>query len=455
MNNALEQYIKLFDDNRQLIDDGSCEPMNLERDSARKLVGFRLPEKGDEGYEKTSINDMFAPDYGVNLGRLSLPCNIAETFRCSVPNVSPLVVVVQGDSIAATTPKLADYAADGLTVCSLREAADRFPSELRKYYNKIAQNSSASQAALSTTHLNTMLAQDGIFIRIANGCHFSNRPIQIVNVTPTDTPTLLFRRVLIVAEKDSSSSILFCEHSQGAPDVTCAVSQVVEVVVEDNARVEICEIEETCGNIRRLNQVYVSQQTANSVKMTTATLQNTLTRNEFYVDLLGAHADCQLYGMAIGSDRQHIDNLTRITHHSPDCDSNQLFRFVLDGQAVGAFEGGIEVKPTAPGTRAFQRNNNILADDNARMFANPLLIINNDDVKCSHGATTGQLDRQALFYMQTRGIPFEEARTMLMQAFMVDVVDSVGLQPLRDRLRYLVERRFSGKGHNCATCSAR
>lgn len=158
--------------------------------------------------------------------------------------------------------------------------------------------------------------------------------------------------------------------------------------------------------------------------------------------------------MAIGSDRQHIDNSSSVVHTGTYGRSNQLFKYVLDDEATGSFGGSIEVAHCSRFVEAYQSNRNILASTSARMHTKPQLLIYNDDVKCSHGATTGQLDDRALFYMRTRGIPEAEARRMLMQAFMVDVIDSIALEPLRDRLRHMVERRFTGDRASCRECPA-
>ncbi len=149
----------------------------------------------------------------------------------------------------------------------------------------------------------------------------------------------------------------------------------------------------------------------------------------------------------------HVDNNSSVVHSAPRCHSDQLFKYVLDGASTGAFEGSILVKESAPYTEAYQSNRNILASAEARMHCKPQLVIYNDEVKCSHGATTGQLDTDALFYMRQRGIPEAEARTMLMQAFMVDVIDSVRIPGLNERLRHLVDRRFSGTLGDCPGCN--
>ncbi|MDE5635454.1 MAG: SufD family Fe-S cluster assembly protein, partial [Muribaculaceae bacterium] len=185
------------------------------------------------------------------------------------------------------------------------------------------------------------------------------------------------------------------------------------------------------------------------------TLHNGVTRNEYRVTIIGDECECHLDGMAVASGSQHIDNSSDVRHAACRSTSRQLFKYVLDDQSTGAFEGSIVVEPGARFTEASQTDRNILASRGARMHTKPQLLIYNDDVKCSHGATTGQLDDRALFYMQSRGIPREEARMMLMQAFMTEVVDTVRVESVRDRLRHLVERRLAGYDAHCNDCGAK
>jgi Fe-S cluster assembly protein SufD len=177
------------------------------------------------------------------------------------------------------------------------------------------------------------------------------------------------------------------------------------------------------------------------------------TRNGYDIDIVGDGCETLLAGMAIGTDRQHVDNCSNINHRASHCHSSQLFKYVLDDESTGAFEGSILVAPNATYTEAYQSNRNLLASTSAKMHTKPQLVIYNDEVKCSHGATTGQLDAAALFYMRSRGISEKEARLMLMQAFMVDVIDTVRMEGLRDRLRHLVEKRFYGQQMLCGECS--
>ena len=182
------------------------------------------------------------------------------------------------------------------------------------------------------------------------------------------------------------------------------------------------------------------------------TLYNGTTRNTTEVLLAGEGAEIRLCGMAIEDKNQHVDNHTTIDHAVPNCTSNELFKYVLDDQSVGAFSGLVLVRPGAQHTSSQQTNRNLCATRDARMYTQPQLEIYADDVKCSHGATVGQLDENALFYMRQRGIPEREARLLLMFAFVNEVVDTIRLDALRDRLHLLVEKRFRGELNKCQGC---
>lgn len=183
------------------------------------------------------------------------------------------------------------------------------------------------------------------------------------------------------------------------------------------------------------------------------TLMNGATRNNFVVDLAGDHTELRLLGMAIADGDRLVDNHAVVTHSAHGGHTDELFKYVVDDRAVGAFSGLIKVCPGAEKTEAYQSNKNICASPTAKMYSKPQLLIDCDDVKCSHGSSTGQLDGNALFYMRSRGIPESEARLMLMQAFMHDVIDGVRLESLKERLRRLVEARMCGDRPSCRECA--
>lgn len=447
--NALDQYIDLYTGNAAVVNGHSADVLNAARDgalAALRRVG-RLPRKGDEGYEKVSVDEMFAPDFGVNIARVNIPVDLAEVFHCGVLTASTWLGAVANDKFVPTQSLLRNLP-EGVTVMSLAKAAEENPGLVGKYYNRIA-STVRGEAPLA---LNTLLAQDGVFIHVAKGVKAS-KTMQIVNLLSSPVPLMAVRRVLIVAEEGSEINILFCDHSRG--DAACHVSQVVEAYVGRDARINICDMEESSERTSRFSQLFAEQHGGSRLKVNGLTLLNGTTRNEYYITQKGDRCETSLDGMAIGNGSQHIDNFSDLRHTCDHGHSNQLFKYVLDGKASGAFEGSITVEDGARFNEAYQSNRNILASREARMHAKPQLLIYNDDVKCSHGATTGQLDQNALFYMRQRGIPLAEARTMLMQAFMMDVIDNVGIDGLSERLRHLVEKRFKGEDMMCADCNAR
>lgn len=444
MDNALNQYINLYKENSKLIDDNSAPVLNaLRPDALQSLDGAHLPTRHTEGFEKTSIEEMFAPDYGVNISRVNIPVDVTDTFRCDVPNLSTLLGFVINDSFHPAS-KLESKLPEGVIFTSLRKAAVEYPELVGRYYGSVAPLGDASVA------LNTLLAQDGVFIYVPRNIRME-RPLQLVNIFSAPVPMMAFRRGLIVLEEGAELQLLVCDHTQQS-DNDFLASQVVEVIAGERARFETCTIEESSERTSRYSKMFIRQHAHSQVICNATTLTCGNTRNEFTIDLLGEHCETHLAGMAIGSGKMHIDNDSAINHRAPHCHSNQLFKYVLDEESTGAFEGSILVTPQAQYTEAYQSNRNILASTSARMHCKPQLEIYNDEVKCSHGATTGQLDNDALFYMRTRGIPESEARTMLMQAFMIDVIDTVRIPGLQERLRHLVERRFSGTLGDCSAC---
>jgi Fe-S cluster assembly protein SufD len=198
--------------------------------------------------------------------------------------------------------------------------------------------------------------------------------------------------------------------------------------------------------------VYIDQQANSRVKHNIITLHNGITRNKLDLMLSGEGAECACYGCVIADKQQHVDNNTLITHHVPHCTSNELYKYVLDDEATGAFAGRVLVEHGAQKTVSQMTNQNLCATRKARMFTQPMLEIYADDVKCAHGSTVGQLNDAAMFYMRQRGIPEKEARTLLQQAFVGEVIDRIELESLRDRLRYLVEKRFRGELNKCEGC---
>lgn len=441
---ALQQYIDFYKQNRESVLANAPEAMNALRPAAlASLETASLPRKGDEDYETTDLEQVFAPNYGINIHRVDLGGDPAEAFRCNVPNMSTWIYYFYGDVFHSQhkSPSLpADVVIEPFSV-----AAHNHPQLLAAHLGKTASVENA------VTALNTLLAQDGLLVYVPDGVRL-DRPIQLVNLVGANGDIMALRRLLIVTGRDAEAKILVCDHTQNK-DHNFLISQVVEIEAGEGSHLQYYDLEESTERTHRCTSHYVRQSQGSSVLLNGITLTGGFTRNDYIVNVDGEGADTRIYGMAIEDGCQHVDNHTRLNHHCGHCTSDQLFKYVLMDRSTGAFTGKILVSENAPGVEAYQANRNILASDLAKMHTKPQLEIYTDDVKCSHGTAIGQLDKEAIFYMQARGIPYEQARTMLMQAFMNDVILTIHPEALRDRLQRLVEKRFSGELSACRTCS--
>lgn len=441
---AEQQYIDLFAQCEDLVCRESSGVMNAPRAAALadfERLGF--PSLRAEDYRYTDVSRSFAPDYGMNLKRVKIPVNPQDVFHCDVPNLSTSLYFVVNDSFYhQALPKA--HLPEGVYVGSLKDFSNERPEVVSRYYGKLATSSKNGIVAL-----NTMFAQDGFVVYVPQGV-VVERPIQLVNIFRSDVDLMASRRVLVIMEPRSEAKLLVCDHS--IDTVRFLANQVIEVFVGEGASFDYYDLEESSDTTTRFSSLFVKQEAGSNVVINGITLTNGLTRNDYQVELLGERAETTLCGMSILDKEQHVDTYTHITHAVPRCKSNELFKNVLNDQAVGAFSGRILVKEGADKTEAYQSNRNLCATREARMYSKPQLEIYADDVKCSHGMTTGQLDEEAIFYMRSRGISLDEARMLLSVAFTSDVIDHVRVEALRDRLHRLVEKRFRGELAKCAGC---
>ncbi|KIP56168.1 MAG: Fe-S cluster assembly protein SufD [Prevotella pectinovora] len=439
-----KQYIDLYGECRDMLRKHSCEVMNAVRDEAFenfKRLGF--PTKKVERYKYTDIPSLFEPDYGLNINRLEIPVDPYKAFKCDVPNLSTSLYFVVNDSFYdKALPK--KELPEGVIVDSLARIAAEKPELISRYYAKIAKTEEDG-----ITALNTMLAQDGLLIYVPKGT-VVDRAIQVINILRSDVDLMVNRRVLIIVEDRAEIKLLFCDHA--ADDRRFLATQVIEAYVGENAGLDLYCLEETHAKNVRVSNVFISQQANSRVNHNVITLHNGTTRNRTDLAFEGEGAECNLAGCVIADKDQHVDNNTLIDHKVGHCTSNELYKYVLDENAVGAFAGKVLVRHGAQHTTSQETNQNLCTTKTARMFTQPMLEIYADDVKCAHGSTVGQLNDAALFYMQQRGISKKEAKLLLEFAFINEVIDHMKLEPLRDRLHYLVEKRFRGELNKCEGC---
>ena len=443
--NAEQQYIDLYEQAQGAIFAHSIGEMNAVRNQAFedfRRLGF--PSRKVERYKYTDMQKLFEPDYGLNLNRLHIPVDPYKAFRCDVPNLSTSLYFMvndmfyQGYGDTEVLPK--HKLPEGVIVGSMCN----HPEVVAKYYAQLAKT-----AEDGVTALNTMLAQDGLLVYVPKNVKVE-RAIQVINILRSDVDLMVNRRVLIVVEEGAEIKMLFCEHA--ADDRHFLATQVIEAYVGQNASLDLYCLEETHHKNVRVSNVYIDQQRSSRVNHNVITLHNGTTRNKLDLTLSGEGAECACYGCVIGDKHQHVDNNTLITHRATHCTSNELYKYVLDEHATGAFAGRVLVEQGAQKTTSQMTNQNLTASKEARMYTQPMLEIYADDVKCAHGSTVGQLNDAALFYMRQRGISLKEAKVLLQNAFINEVIDKMQLVPLRDRLHHLVEKRFRGELNKCEGC---
>ena len=444
---AEKSYIDIFSQNRALVDKGSAGIMNSLRDRALDcLAQYGLPHNKLEEYLHTDVSKWFEPDWGMNLARLDMSVDFAQAFKCSVPNLSTQLYFLANDAFASSETASRGMLPDGVYAGSLKEAAMNHPELVRDFYGKIADINKPGIAAI-----NTLFAQDGFLLYVPDGV-VVEKPLQLITLLSSTVDLMVNRRILVVLGRAAQAKLLLCDHALAANNYLA--TQVIELFAGGNSVFELYDLEETHTANLRASELYISQSAGSRVAVDNLTLHNGQTRNTVCVTFDGPGAELSLNGVAVTDKSQHVDNFTFVDHRATDCTSSELFKYVLDESSTGAFQGKVLVREGAQRTSSQQTNRNICLTREARMFTQPQLEIYADDVKCSHGATVGQLDERALFYMRQRGIPEQEARMMLMLAFVGEVIGKVELEPLRDRLYRLVEKRFRGQLTQCEGCRA-
>ena len=441
---CVQEYIKLFENNRELIDGPCTRKLNDEREKA--FVSFKtngFPKIKDENWLHTNVAKKFETDYGMDLGRKANISDVKGSFTCDVPNLKTVRGYIVNDSFIITDNDQHKLP-QGVVIGNINTIAEQKPELIDKFYNILAEKGD------SIVQFNTSFIQDGIVLYVPKNV-IIEETIQIVALLQTNVDILTNRRLLVIMEENSHASLLLCDHS--STDKKSLSIEVTEIFIGHGASLDLYELEETTESNTRLSNLFVNQEHDSRFNHCNITLTNGFTRNYIEVILNGEGAETNINGLAIGDKKQHIDNRTLVDHKKGHCTSNELYKYILDEDSTGVFAGKMLIRTDAQQTVSQQTNRNLCLTSCAHMYAQPQLEIYADDVKCSHGSTVGQLDENALFYMQQRGIPADEARHLLMYAFAGEVIDNIKLEALRERLHILVEKRFRGELNHCKGCS--
>jgi len=413
------------------------------REEARRLLSLTgIPSHDDENYKYSDFTKKLDDKYQFSLSPEKIQVDLNHFWQCQVPQMDTKVILLSNgwyyekNDVDQGMP-------EGIIVCGLREASEKYPQLFRQYYNRY------TPGADGFTHLNTMFANDGVFVYVPDGLHV-DKTIQLVNLTHGFTNRFVMQRNLIAVGRNASLRIMICDHTLNKTQNM--VNNVTESFIGENASLEMYSIQNEPDQSAVIKSLFFHQEAGSRLTNLAFSLHGGMLRNNVNVKLAGEHAESRLYGLFLNDRQQRVDNFTSVDHAVPHCTSNQFYKGILDEDAHGAFQGKILVQKDAQKTEAYQSNKNICLTPTAKMRTKPQLEIYADDVKCSHGATVGQLDDVALFYLRSRGISEKEARLMLMHAFANDIVSKIEVPALREQISGLVNSRLRGEFSECNHC---
>ncbi len=408
----------------------SVHDSRLEAMKCFETKGF--PTKKEEAWKYTSLNSVLKNDFSV-FPKHENTIEFSDVKKYFLHEIDTYKVVfidgVFSSFLSATTH-------DGLDVCLMSSALakPKYKMVIDAYYHQIANKEE------SLTALNTAFATEGAFIHVPKS-KVVDKPIEIMYFTTGIESALLVqpRNLIVVGENSHVQIIERHQCLQGNPALT---NSVTEVFAQKRAIVDYYKIQNDVLTANLIDNTYISQKQESHVSLHTFSFGGNLTRNNLNFYHFGERIDSTLKGITIIGDKQHVDHFTLVNHASPNCESHQNYKTIIADSATGVFNGKIYVEKEAQKTDAFQQNNNILIGDKATINAKPQLEIFADDVKCSHGCTIGQLDETALFYMQQRGIPKKEAKALLMYAFSNDVIESIKIPELKQRITNIIATKL-------------
>ncbi|MCK9422727.1 MAG: Fe-S cluster assembly protein SufD [Bacteroidales bacterium] len=440
---TLERMVHLFESNRQVLASNDTALLSEIRDKAFILFGkLGFPDTKMEAWRHTDLKDSLERGYDYYLHPLPEE-DVQKVFRCNIPHLDTAIIgQLNGWYVSKEVPLM--ELGNGIIMGSLAEAKKKYPALVDKYYSR-----ATGDTAEVFTAMNTAFAQDGIFIYVPAGVK-STKPVQLINVIHHYENLFLQSRNLIVIGDNASLSLVHCDDSYNQQ---ASFSNIVtEIFLGENAFLDHYKLQNLNNNSTLISTVYFQLEAAANLESHYLSLNGGLLRNNIRVLFNGTHGNADIYGLYLMDRRQHIDNHVFVDHASPDCTSNEIFKGILDENAHGVFNGHVLVRRNSTGTDARQTNKNILLTDTARVNSKPFLEIYNDDVKCSHGSTTGQLDSEALFYLRQRGIGEESARMLLMFAFANEIVGKIAIPQLRQRIEDMVKKRLQGELQICEQC---
>lgn len=434
---------KHFREHRTIISKYDSPRIAALRDEAMEIfrqLGF--PDTTQEKWRNSNLSEVLDQDYTFPVTPDADSSKSRELFKCDVPGFDTDSVIVLNGWFQGEEP-LKIYE-NGMIVGSLRAAFQSYPELIEQHMGKYAK-----MDLNGLTALNMAIWMDGIFIYVPDNV-VPEKPLQMVSLVHMPQDSLINIRNLVILGNNSELTLVHCDDS--IDDYRSFINTVSEFSIGENSKLDHYKLQNKNDRSTLINASWFDVKQFGDVSTNGISLNGGFIRNETFATLSGSGAHADVVGLYLMDRNQHIDNQVFIDHATPDCTSNELFKGILDDHASGVFNGHILVRKDAQRTNAYQNNKNILISDKAVIDTKPFLEIYADDVKCSHGATVGQLDTEALFYLRSRGISYENSRMLLMYAFAAEIVNRISIEELRNRINDLVKKRLRGELSICDQC---
>ncbi len=395
-----------------------------------EVKGF--PSKKEEAWKYTSLNSLQKVDFSIfPKEENALEYHQVKKYFLHEIDTYKIVFI---DGIYSSY--LSETTHDGVDICLMSAALTKpmYKPVIDVYFNKVASKEE------SLTTLNTAFSREGAYIYIPKN-KAPKKPVEIIHFATGNEATLMLQpRNLIIVEENAELQVIERHQSLTANEVL--TNCVTEIFAARNAIIDYYKVQNDSSKASLIDNTYISQKDNSVVKVHTFSFGGKLTRNNLNFFQNGEHIDSTLKGVTILGEKQHVDHHTLVHHRQPNSESHQDYKGIYGEKSTGVFNGKIIVDKVAQKTNAFQQNNNVLISDKATINTKPQLEIFADDVKCSHGCTIGQLDEEAMFYLQSRGIPRKEATGLLMYAFANNVLESVRIPELKKRINKLIATKL-------------
>lgn len=404
---------------------------DIRTDAIKTFENEGFPTKKLEAWKYTSLNSVLKHDYSV-FPKHENALEFKDVKKYFIHDIDSYKIIFVDGKYSSY---LSQTTHDGLDVCLMSAALTKpkYRLVIENYFNKIAEKNSLSA-------LNTAFSSEGAYIHIPKN-KLVEKPIQIIHFSTGNEAALMLQpRNLIVAEENSHVQII--ERHQSLNDNPVLTNSVTEIFANKRAIVDYYKIQNDKQTASLIDNTFINQKQESVAKVHTFSFGGKLIRNNLNFYQNGERIDSTMKGITIIGNKQHVDHNTLVHHIEPNCESHQDYKGIFDDNSTGVFNGKVVVEKEAQKTNAYQANNNILISDKASINTKPQLEIFADDVKCSHGCTIGQLDDSALFYLRSRGIPEKEARALLMFAFSNNVLDSVKIPEIKNRITRIIANKL-------------